>query len=138
MFSVEIAPESLKKLQALRRAEANALRQMVFSGDTAATRMVAFVTTEMGKAWEARAPRLTGTLAAATREQVFAEQGLIDINPSVTNPVFGGMPADYGPVVHSRTPWVDQVFSQDAPNILATAGERFFGEIDDEYRKELG
>jgi hypothetical protein len=137
-YDVEIDPKSLKKLEALRRAHHNATRQMVFSGDTAATRMVAFVTTELGQRWEQRAPRLTGTLAAATREQVFAEQGRVDIDPSVINPVFGGSPADYGPTVHSRNPWVDAVFSQDAPQILSTAGERFFGEIDDEYRKELG
>jgi hypothetical protein len=81
MYSVEIDPASIKKLQALRRAGANATRQMVFSGDTAVTRMVAFVTTEAGKAWEARAPRLTGTLAAATREQVFNEQGWLTSIP---------------------------------------------------------
>jgi hypothetical protein len=138
VFSVEIAPESIKKLEALRKAGANATRQMVFSGDTAATRMVAFVTTEAGKAWEARAPRLTGTGAAATREQVFNEQGLVDIDPAVVNPVFGGRPEEYMPIVHLRNPWVDAVFSQDLPKVLATAGERFFGEIDDEYRKELG
>ena len=137
-YDVEVAPEGIKKLQALRRAEANALRQMVFSGDTAATRMVAFVTTEIGQAWERRAPRLTGTLAAATREQAFNEQGLLDINPAVVNPVFGGSPSDYGPVVHSRRPWVSEVFYQDTPPILATAGERFFGQIDEEYAKELG
>lgn len=137
-YDVEIDPKSIKKLEALRRAHANALRQLAFSGDTAATRMVAFVTTELGKQWELRAPRLTGTLAAATREQVFNEQGLVDIDPAVVNPVFGGSPVEYGPVVHGRTPWVDQVFSQDAPKILGAAGERFFGEFDDEYRKELG
>lgn len=138
MFDVEADPKSIKKLEALRRAGANASRQMVFSGDTAVTRMVAFVTTEAGKAWEARAPRLTGTLAAATREQVFNEQGLVDIDPFITNPVFGGSPAEYGPVVHGRWPWVDEVFSQDLQPVLATAGERFFGEIDAEYAKELG
>ena len=138
MFDVEVDPKSIKKLEALRRAGANATRQMVFSGDTAVTRMVAFVTTETGKAWEARAPRLTGTLATATREQVFNEQGLVDIDPFITNPVFGGLPAEYGPVVHGRRPWVDEVFSQDLQPILATASERFFGEIDAEYAKELG
>ena len=67
-----------------------------------------------------------------------SKQGLIDINPAVGNPVFGGSPSDYGPVVHSRRPWVSEVFYQDAPPILATAGERFFGQIDEEYAKELG
>lgn len=129
MVSVEIAPESLKRLEALRRAAANANRQMAFGGDTAITRMVAFVTTGLGKAWEKEAPRLTGTLAAATREQIFAEQGLVDIDPTITNPVFGGNPADYGPAVHSRNMWVDRVMTNDAPGILNEAGERFFGEI---------
>ncbi len=138
MYSTSIEPKSISKLQALRRAEANATRQMIFSGDTAVTRMVAFVTTETGKAWEARAPRLTGTGAAATREQVFNEQGLVDIDPSVVNPVFGGSPYEYMPIVHLRNPWVDAVFTQDVPQILTTAGARFFGEIDEEFRKELG
>lgn len=137
-FDVEIAPESLERLEALRRAHANAAKAMIITGDTAATRMVAFVTTQMGAAWELRAPRLTGTLASATREQVFDAEGKVNIDPTVVNPVFGGSPAEYGPIVHGRKPWVDQVFSQDAPQILSTAGTRFFGEIDEEFRKELG
>ncbi len=138
MFDVSIAPESIEKLEALRRAHASAAAQMVSGGDTAVTRMVAFITTELGQAWERSAPKLTGTLAAATREQVFDAEGKVYIDPSVVNPVFGGLPAEYGPIVHGRTPWVGQVFAQDAPQILSTAGERFFGEIDAEYRKELG
>lgn len=138
MYDVEIDPQSLEKLEALRRAHASAARQMILTGDTAVTRMVAFVAVELGQRWELRAPKLTGTLASATRETVFDDQAKISIDPSVVNPVFGGRPADYGPAVHSRNPWVDQVFSQDAPQILSAAGERFFGEIDEEYRKELG
>lgn len=138
MFDVSIAPKSLEQLAALRRAGHAAAAQMITSGNTAADRMVAFVTTELGQAWERSAPKLTGTLAAATREQVFDAEGKVYIDPSIVNPVFGGLPAEYGPIVHGRTPWVGQVFTQDAPQILATAGERFFGEIDEEFRKELG
>lgn len=138
MYEPEITEESLERLAALRRAHLAAAQQLITSGDTATTRMVAFVTTELSQAWELRAPRLTGTLASATQEQVFDAQGKVNIDPTVVNPVFGGRPADYGPVVHSRTPWVDQVFSQDAPRILVQAGSDFFGEIDEEYRKELG
>lgn len=138
MFETEIAKESLERLAALRRAHLAAAQQLITSGDTAVTRMVAFVATELSQAWELRAPRLTGTLASATREQVFDAQGKINIDPTAVNPVFGGRPADYGPVVHSRYPWVDQVVGQDAPRILVQAGEDFFGEIDEEYRKELG
>lgn len=137
-YDVELAPESIKELEALRRAHAAAVAQMVVGGGTAADRMVAFVTTELGAAWERGAPKLTGTLAAATREQVFDTEGKVFIDPGIVNPVFGGRPGEYGPIVHGRKPWVDQVFSNDAPNILATAGERFFGEIDAEYAKELG
>lgn len=138
MYDVEIAPESLEELEALRRAHANAARQLIDSGNTANNRMVAFVATELAQRWELRAPRQTGTLAAATREQIFDAEGKVFIDPTVVNPVFGGRPVDYGPVVHSRNPWVDRVFSQDAPKILSSAGERFFGEIDEEYRRELG
>jgi len=137
-FDVEVAPEGVEKLEALRRASQAATEQMITGGGTAADRMVAFVMVGAGQAWERRAPRLTGTLALATREQVFDGDGKVFIDPVVINPVFGGRPGEYGPAVHRRKPWVGDVFAQDLPPILVQAGERFFGEIDEEYARELG
>ena len=129
MIGVEIAPESIAEIEALRRRLHQAARELVTSGDTAVTRMVAYVTTELGERWEAGAPRLTGTGASATREQTIDDTGKVFIDPTVTNPVFGGHPADYMPVVHSRNPWVDRLMVSDAPGILSKAGELFFAEI---------
>lgn len=129
MIGVEIAPESVAEIEALRRRLHEASRELVASGNTAVTRMVAYVTTELGERWEADAPRLTGTGAAATREQTIDGTGKVFIDPTVRNPVFGGHPADYMPVVHSRNPWVGRLMVNDAPGILSKAGELFFTEI---------
>lgn len=129
LVSVQIATESVAEIEELRRRLHQAARELVTSGDTAVTRMIAYVATEFGEKWEADAPRLTGTLAAATRERLIDGTGKVFIDPSVTNPVFGGNPAEYGPAVHSRKPWVGQIMVSDAPGILSKAGEQFFAEI---------
>lgn len=134
MIKIEITDESMRQLWALRRAHQMAARQMETKGDTAVTRLVAFVTTRLGQRWEETAPYLTGTLASATREQIFGEQGKVFIDPTVENPVFGGLPVIYGPAVHKRRPWVDAVFVSDAPGIIVEGGKTFFDEIGREYR----
>jgi len=129
MIGVEIAPESIAEIEALRLRLRLANQWLVIGGDSGPTRMVAYVTTELGDKWEANAPRLTGTGAAATREEVLDDIGKVFIDPTVTNPVFGGHPADYMPVVHQRQPWVAALMASDAPGILSKAGELFFAEL---------
>lgn len=129
MIDVAIDPKSVADIEALRRLLRQASRELVTSGDTAVTRMAAYVTTELSERWEANAPRLTGTGAAATREQVLDDTGKVFIDPTVRNPVFGGYPVEYMPVVHSRNPWVGRIMVSDAPGILSKAGELFFAEI---------
>ncbi|MCC6603112.1 MAG: hypothetical protein IT327_07875 [Anaerolineae bacterium] len=129
MIGVEIAPESIAEIEALRLRLRLANQWLVIGGDSGPTRMMAYVATELGAKWEAGAPRLTGTLAAATREQVLDDTGRVFVDPTVTNPVFGGNPAEYGPAVHQRRPWVAEVMASDAPGILSKAGELFFAEL---------
>lgn len=125
-----IAQAELDKLWELRRKLAAAAREVVTSGDTAVTRFTAFVTTELGDRWEATAPRLTGTLASATRERIEGGEGKVFIDPSVVNPVFGGYPAVYGVEVHDRKPWVEILYTQGAQSVLVEGGQKFFGEFD--------
>jgi hypothetical protein len=129
VIDVEIAPESMAEIEELRRRMHNAALQLVHTGNTAVDRMVAYAITNLGERWEADAPRLTGTLAAATRERIIDETGKVFIDPTVTNPVFGGNPVEYGPAVHSRKPWVGRIMVSDAPGILTKAGVEFFAEI---------
>ena len=129
MIGVEIAPESIAEIEALRLRLRLANQWLVIGGDSGPTRMMAYVATELGAKWEAGAPRLTGTLAGATREQLLDDTGKVFIDPTVTNPVFGGSPAEYGPAVHQRDPWVARLMVSDAPGILSKAGELFFAEI---------
>lgn len=136
MINVEIDKRSMDALWDLRRRHREAIRALAEDDSrSAVTRMVAFVTAELGEAWEKVAPRLTGTLASATREQYFAGKGQVFIDPTVVNPILGGRPAVYGPVVHDRRPWVTQVYTADAPRVLQRAGELFFDEIREIYRK---
>ena len=134
MISVEIADESMRELEALRRRHAAATRALAVSGNTPVTRMLATIVADLGEAWEAGAPRLTGTLASATRTTVFEDVGRVFIDPSIENPVFGGRPVIYGPVVHTRKPWVDQVMKNDAPRSISENVASFYAELDQIYR----
>lgn len=129
MIDVQIDPRSVQEIEELRRRHQRTAQELITSGDTAVTRMLAFVTTKLGDRWEADAPRLTDALAGATREDIFDDTGKVFIDPTVQNPVFGGYPAVYGPAVHSRNMWVGRIMAQDAPGILVEGGERFFDEI---------
>lgn len=135
MFSAEIDQKSMAELWELRRRHNQAARELVERGDTALTRMVAFVTTEFGEAWENSAPRLTGTLASATRERVRNEEGRVFIDPTIENPILGGLPSIYGPIVHNRNPWVQTIFRDETPRIVSQAANRFFDELDRIYAK---
>jgi len=134
MPSVRIGRESLEELAELRRRHHEATRLVQESGNTAVTRMLAFVVTRAGQVWEETAPRLTGTLASATREQVFGGEALIYIDPTVENPVFGGYPAIYGPIVHDRRPWVENLINDRLPSILQKGAEQLFEELSWAYR----
>lgn len=56
------------------------------------------------------APYYTGTLAASHRGEVETGPGTITgvifLDPSITNPVLGGKPVEYGPEVHVSQPWL--------------------------------
>lgn len=135
--TTEIAPESLQELEELRRRHAEAHRILRSSEEVDPLgRMVVFVTAELGEAWEREAPRLTGTLASATRERYYQGQGRVFIDPTVVNPL-GGRPAIYGPRVHDEygNLWVQRVYTTDAPRALQRAGVMFFDEIDEVYQK---
>lgn len=134
MIITEIDQRSLDELERLRWRHHQAARLLRTSGETAVTRMLAFVSTELGGLWEANAPRVTGTLASATREQQLAEAARVFIDPTVENPVSGGFPAEYGPRVHQRKPWVERIYTQDAPRVLQEGGRQLFHEMDGVYQ----
>jgi len=134
MFWSEIEQRSIAELEALRRKLHDAAKELKTTGGTATTRMLAFVTTEIGMVWENTAPVLTGTLRSATRERIFDNAGRVFIDPSVENPVFGGFPVKYGPKVHDRKPWVATLWQTNVPGILGKGGEQLFREMDSIFR----
>lgn len=130
MISVEIAQESMQALWRLRRQHQEALRRL---DGPLPDRMVAFVAVRIGQRWEEDAPRLTGTLASATREQILQGEGRVFIDPTVENPILGGLPSVYGPAVHERNPWVDRIYHTDTPQILTDMSKVFFDELNEVY-----
>ena len=119
--TITVDRSSMFALWELRNKVIEANRQLQVSGPTAVVRMLAFVTGEYGKAWEDSAPFLTGSLASATREQVVFDTGRVYIDPAVRNPILGGYPAEYGPIVHNRRPWVNEVFYSETARIVKEA-----------------
>lgn len=130
MIITEIDQKSLDELWELRRRHQEAVRQL---DGPLPDRMIAFVASRIGERWEQDAPRLTGTLASATRERVFGGEGRVFIDPSIENPVLGGLPSIYGPVVHDRNPWVERVYRSDTPQIMSDMAQEFWGELDKVY-----
>lgn len=121
MVEITVDRSSMFALWDLRNRLHEASRQLQVVGPTAVTRMLAFVTNEYGEAWEENAPFLTGSLASATREEVIFDTGRVFIDPAVRNPILGGYPAEYGPKVHQRKPWVEQVFYSETKRIVEGA-----------------
>lgn len=135
MIAVEIDQRSLDELWQLRLANHRAIRELQTTGDTAVTRMLAFVTTRIGEQWGATAPYLTGSLASATREAFYGDEAQVFTDPSVENPITGGFPSVYGQQVHQRKPWIERVYTDYAPLVLQKGAEQFYGEIDEIYNK---
>lgn len=121
MVEITVDRSSMFALWDLRNRLIAANRELQVTGPTAVVRMLAFVSGEYGKAWEETAPFLTGSLASATREQVVFDTGRVYIDPAVRNPILGGYPAEYGPEVHKRRPWVNEVFYSETARIVKEA-----------------
>lgn len=121
MVEITVDRSSMFALWDLRNRLIAANRELQVTGPTAVVRMLAFVSGEYGKAWEEAAPFLTGSLASATREQVVFDTGRVYIDPAVRNPILGGYPAEYGPEVHKRRPWVNEVFYSETARIVKEA-----------------
>lgn len=137
MFIAELDPKSVEAIQELRRRNQQALKALSTDGDTAVVRMLAFVVERYAQAWEDEAPVLTGTLAASTEGQVHRSsgEGQVFINQQRKNPVFGGKPADYGPIVHHRNPWVSQVFMTETPKIIKDSADLIWEAMDEIYKQ---
>lgn len=136
MFEVTIAPQSMQQIEELRRMHREAFRAIdATTLGSPAEQMIFKIIERAGEVWEGTAPRQTGTLAAATRERLFDGNGRIFIDPSVSNPVSGGLPVVYGPVVHQRRPWVDSLVNVTLPGIMFRASEEFLDEFGEIYRQ---
>jgi hypothetical protein len=134
MFTIEIDPASKRALLELRRRNREALR-VITPGESGLDDLIADATLQLRDAAERNAPRLTGALARAHRGQFADLVGRVFIDPSAQNPVSGGFPAEYGPVVHGRKPWMAEAVARDAPRILIATGERLFERFDGVYRQ---
>ncbi len=121
MVEITVDRSSMFALWDLRNRLHEASRQLQVVGPTAVTRMLAFVTNEYGEAWEESAPFLTGSLASSTREMVIFDTGRVFIDPAIRNPILGGYPAEYGPEVHKRKPWVNRLFYGETARITKEA-----------------
>ena len=135
MVAVEIDRMSMLALWDLRNRLQVAQRQLQTVGPTATVRMLAFIVDEYDEVWEERAPFLTGTLASATRSQVVFDTGRVFIDPATVNPIMGGRPVDYGPQVHERRPWVEQLFYSETPRIVKDAQETLWDAMDGIFRQ---
>lgn len=130
MFTVE-QEAKLEELWELRRKNLQVLDGITEGGDIVKAAL-AQAAQSMSTAAGRRAPRLTGTLQSAHRGELMAGYlGRVFISPTVQNPVFGGYPVEYGPIVHERKPWFDQTIISDGQAILGYAGEMIFGRIGD-------
>jgi len=125
--------KELKKLFDLRRVNRKIIKSLRHGNTDPVRGMVINVTRRIGAKWEQNAPRLTGTLASATRERVDGTEGLVFIDRGVVNPVFGGKPSTYGPIVHRRKPWIANVVRRDAPGILVDESKKFIRKLESEY-----
>lgn len=100
---------ALAHLWRLRAANRQAMGE-IFSSDGETIRgILADVTDQVSERASQLAPWLTGTLASAHRSRIEsgASQltGVVYIDPTVVNPVFGGYPAIYGGERHQYDPW---------------------------------
>lgn len=110
-YSVDIQL-ALRRLFELRRANIDALRAMHDEGPDTLAGLIADLVANMAVLAARISPYLTGTLSSSHRGELIEVTpehvvGLIYIDPSVVNPVFGGFPAVYGIEVHQRKPWLD-------------------------------
>lgn len=129
-----IIQESLDELWELRDRHRAAVSQLVTNGRTAVSRALAFIVSQYGYFWEKTAPWLTGTLASATRERVFNNEGRVFIDPTIENPVTGGFAAVYGPVVHdTRNPWVTRLYYDQTEQILRDGADLLWDALDEIY-----
>lgn len=124
----------LAKLQKLRRANQEAIREIQAKPGTAAEKMVTAVTAAFAEKWEATAPRLTGALASSTRGEVTAGVGLVFIDQTAVNPIGGGKPSRYGPVVHRRRPWVTRLVRAGVKALVRPEAEAFVDDLEDIYK----
>lgn len=128
MFTVEQEAD-LSKLWELRAANLRVL-EGIRDGGELVTEVLTQAAISLSAAAGRRAPRLTGTLQSAHRGEYVNPYSRVFIDPSVQNPVLGGYPALYGPIVHDdRRPWFDETIAADAPGILTHAGEMLFGRL---------
>ena len=123
----------LRKLFNLRRVNRKVLKSLKFGNDDPFKAAVINVTQELGNRWEQNAPRLTGTLASATRQTYKNNEGRVFIDSGVVNPVFGGKPSLYGGIVHRRNPWVANLVRRDAPGILVKESKRLIKALERQY-----
>lgn len=137
-FSIETTfDQAMSDLWALRNANKQALREMQPKPTTQAGKMVQSMTAAFAEQWELDAPRLTGTLASATRETLDRQGvGMVFIDPVVTNPASGSKPSEYGPIVHRRNPWVARLFTRGGLGSVMKRMTQVFAEaIGDLYEK---
>lgn len=133
--TVEIANEQelMARLWELRLKNQRVLKGISRGGDIISS-VVATAVFEFSQEWQHAAPYLTHTLQSATRGEVDGGEGSIHIDPGVTNPVFGGKPSIYGPIVHNRQPWVSTLVASHSQRIMTNAGRELFARLDEVYQ----
>jgi hypothetical protein len=134
MVGVEIADESMQRLWRLRELNERALRAITAGEGDAIDQELATGVLEISQVWSATSPYMTGTLSSAVRGEVQGGLGRVYIDPGVTNPISGGLPAEYGPEVHERKPWVANLVANDVPRIMTELAVRLYGRLDEIYR----
>lgn len=134
--AVTVDRSAMFALWDLRNRLMQANRELQTTGPTAVVRMLAFIAGEYGEAWEEEAPFLTGSLASSTREQVIFDTGRVFIDPATVNPILGGRPSVYGPVVHdTRKPWVEQVFYSETARIVKEGQDMIWEAMDEVFTR---
>lgn len=108
---------SIEGLDKALAASKRLIRATERKGDLV-VRMVARATRRTEEVAEKKAPWLTGSLSKSHRGQLFDGAGHVFIDPNTVNPILGGKPSEYGPVVHGREPWIAATATIEGPRII--------------------
>lgn len=117
MFTLNVQAD-LDHLWDLQQRNETLQRHITAGEGLAIDRLVSRLALSLSRLTSLHSPRVTGTLSMAHRGEAREGEGRVYLERGLVNPVGGGDPAVYGPLVHQRKPWWEQVIMQSWPGLL--------------------